>query len=961
MEKTDFATVHVGRMDADAMVRYLTSNGFEAGDAVVDATHPYAVEAGINICEAAKRLSCTYIRVRRPNDAPGDKGSLIPETAFYDSMEDFARKAGYLGGNILLTTGSRQLPDYCSNVSKETLARTFVRILPAGESLKICEDNGIDSTHIICMHGPFSTELNAAIMRQYDIRHMLTKDSGAAGGYYEKTEAAGEAHVAVHVIKRPDESAEKYGIDVDEAFERITGKKHVKRRKIVLAGIGPGGTDTMTREVYEAVRGCTAIFGAKPVVSAALSAVFGSASACEKPVFELYLAQDIIPVIEKEDITDAVIVFSGDSGFYSGAKNCFEAICRWDEDADISILPGVSSVSALAARLGETYDDAEIVSIHGRSGDDAIADLALRIGRSPKTFVLLSSDADLRALAKELMARGIEADVKTGCDLTLLPTEVSEGESILSLSLQEAADFYRRGKITALFISYPSENATRPNRIMIAAPASNSGKTVVTIGLLYALKERGMDIRSYKCGPDYIDPMFHRTVLGIDSHNLDTYLAGEDGVRAILDAGPAVIEGVMGIYDGLKPDSIKGSSYEIAKITGTPIILVVNASGTGRTVISLIKGILADDEAGLIKGLILNKISDAFYDRLLPTLKKEICEMRSDVVIYGHIPKTDAADIDSRHLGLALPNEIEDIRDRIRSIAQVIEDNCDIDAIERFIVSESFFIDTTAFQGAGTKCSRENTMRGPALSRRSLTTYVPLRPNSSESVFSREYLCHAPLSEAQIISQPILAIARDEAFCFYYPENIALLENAGFSIRYFSPIHDHRLPDETRAILLGGGYPELYLEKLSSNKTMLASVRSAIESGIPSLAECGGFMYLHKTIADKDGRQYDMAGIIDGKCTYAGHLVNFGYMSIVSAAGSAQAANEALSGMRGHEFHYYESTDPGNDLELCKLSTNKRYRGMHASDGHLWGWPHLYYPSCEKIAGMIADHIASML
>ena len=1016
MEKTDFAAVHIGRMDADAMVSYLVSNGFGTGDTIVDATHPYAVDAGINICEAAKRLSCTYIRVSRPKDAPGDKGSLASQTAFYDSMKDFARKAGYLGGNILLTTGSRQLPDYCSNVSMETLARTYVRVLPTDESLKICEDNGIGSMHIICMHGPFSAELNAAIMRQYDIRHMLTKDSGAAGGYDEKIEAARMADVVVHVIKRPDESAGEYGISVDEAFERITGKKHVKRRKIVLAGIGPGGADTMTREVYEAIRGCCAVFGAKPVVSAALSAVFGSVLACEKPVFELYLAKDIIPVLEKEDITDAVIVFSGDSGFYSGAKKCFDTICRWDEDAEVSILPGVSSVSALAARLKESYDDADVVSIHGKNGGSAITDLALRIGRGAKTFVLLSSDEDLRALAKELMAQGIEADVKAGCDLSLMPSSVSDGESIISLTLQEAAGFYRKGKITALFINCspghtdPTEeeaehagtehekpeqtkyrhaepaDVTGSGRIMIAAPASSSGKTVVTIGLLYALKERGIDLRAFKCGPDYIDPMFHRTVLGIDSHNLDTYLMGADGVRAILDGSPAaVIEGVMGLYDGLTPDSVAGSGYEIAKITATPVILVVNASGAGRTVISLIKGVLADDEAGLIRGIILNRISDAFYEKLLPTLEKEILAVRPDVAIYGHIPKTDAADIDSRHLGLALPNEIEDIRDRIRRIAQIIEENCDIEAIQEIIsgsnrsepgISNKFDKDPTVYedeageylpsdtvklQGAGAKCFRENTMRGPALSRRILTAYVPLRPNSSESAFSREYLCAAPLSEAQIISQPILAIARDEAFCFYYPENITFLESAGFDIRYFSPVHDDKLPDGTCAILLGGGYPELYLESLSANRKMLSSVRSAIERGVPSAAECGGFMYLHRMIADKEGREYEMAGIIDGKCTYTGHLVNFGYMSIKGAAKGHENGADSLSGMRGHEFHYYGSTSPGDDLILGKFSTKKLYEGMYASDRHLWGWPHLYYPSCEKMAGIVADLIASMV
>ncbi len=180
-----------------------------------------------------------------------------------------------------------------------------------------------------------------------------------------------------------------------------------------------------------------------------------------------------------------------------------------------------------------------------------------------------------------------------------------------------------------------------------------------------------------------------------------------------------------------------------------------------------------------------------------------------------------------------------------------------------------------------------------------------------------------------------LSVARDEAFCFYYPENLTFLEGFGFEVKYFSPLRDAKLPDNTDAMLLGGGYPELYLLKLSANTSMLGSVRSAIEAGTPSLAECGGFMYLHKVIEDRDGRPFETVGVIDGKCTYAGHLVNFGYCEIKEL------------GIRGHEFHYYESTAPGSDLTIYKPSTGKEYKDMHAGKNLLWGWPHLYYLSGE--------------
>ncbi len=186
-----------------------------------------------------------------------------------------------------------------------------------------------------------------------------------------------------------------------------------------------------------------------------------------------------------------------------------------------------------------------------------------------------------------------------------------------------------------------------------------------------------------------------------------------------------------------------------------------------------------------------------------------------------------------------------------------------------------------------------------------------------------------------------LSVARDEAFCFYYPENLTFLEDHGFAIEYFSPIRDDKLPDGTDAILIGGGYPELYLPQLSANTSMLASIREAIENGAPSLAECGGFMYLHKVIEDRGGKPFEMAGVIDGRCTFTGHLVNFGYCEI-----------EEL-GIRGHEFHYYESDANGSDLTIRKPSTGKEYKSMHAKDGHLWGWPHLYYPSGERIEQFI--------
>lgn len=453
-------------------------------------------------------------------------------------------------------------------------------------------------------------------------------------------------------------------------------------------------------------------------------------------------------------------------------------------------------------------------------------------------------------------------------------------------------------------------NMTGPiPRVMIAAVSSGSGKTTVTVALLEVLKRRGYKPVSFKCGPDYIDPMFHRTVLEIDSLNLDSYFMPEREIAdTVSQCGGdiSVIEGVMGIYDGIDTESDRGSCYEIARITKTPVILVVNAAGSGRTITSVIKGVLADDTDNHIQGIILNRISDSFYHKLLPYLEREIAGIRNDVSIIGHLPGNDNIHIDSRHLGLALPQEVSGIRDVISRAADLIEANCDIGRIMEIS------------QGAAPVPAAAQKIRTKSLANR-------------------------------------IAVARDEAFCFYYPQNISFLKEIGYEIVYFSPIRDKHIPEGSDALLLGGGYPELHLEELSRNTSMLLSIRSAVSSGIPSLAECGGFMYLHNAIEDKGGRQYRMAGVVDGICSYSGHLVNFGYTQVVGFWGkSGEEIHEdsddrraLLAGMRGHEFHYYESTCEGDDLLMRKASTGKEYPSIHAGKNHLWGFAHFYYPSAK--------------
>ena len=436
---------------------------------------------------------------------------------------------------------------------------------------------------------------------------------------------------------------------------------------------------------------------------------------------------------------------------------------------------------------------------------------------------------------------------------------------------------------------------------MIAGMTSGSGKTTLTCAFLRCLLKRGYDLKSFKCGPDYIDPMFHKKAFGIDSRNLDIFFMGEELVKrnvAKAENGYAVMEGAMGIYDGNDPSSSAGSCYEIAAITSTPVVLVVNAGKVGRTIISMIKGVVGDDERKLIKGIILNNISEKFYEMLFPELEEALSESRPDIKLLGFFPKTKGIDFESRHLGLKLPGESDDTSDKIETASKVFEEN--IDVAEMISIMES---------------ARD--------------LEVSLKPESDLK------------DKGEGLT---LAVALDEAFCFYYPDNIEMFEERGVKIKYFSPLNDSEIPEGADGILLGGGYPELYLDKLSSNKKMLSSVQSFIHKKIPSLAECGGFMYLGKSIEDDKGNVYEMAGVYEGECRFTGRLVRFGYMHITDADNS-DLFYGSVNGLKGHEFHYYDSSMNGESCIAKKPFRDTQWKCIVNRNNGIWGFPHFYYAS----------------
>ena len=360
-----------------------------------------------------------------------------------------------------------------------------------------------------------------------------------------------------------------------------------------------------------------------------------------------------------------------------------------------------------------------------------------------------------------------------------------------------------------------------PARILLTAPSSGSGKTLITCGLLHALKNRGKKVISFKCGPDYIDPMFHSMILGTKSRNLDTFFADEDTVRYLFEKNSngydlAVLEGVMGYYDGLGGISTRSSAYEVAQVTDTPVILCVDGKGSSVSLVALIKGFLEYKGDSRIRGVILNRVSGMLYPRL-----KEMIESQLPVRVVGYVPYVPDCVLESRHLGLVTPDEITDLKERVEKLAEILETSIEWDVLDEIAGSNR------------------------TISERDMQENVLVRKVTGQDKPS-----------------VTIGVARDEAFCFFYEDNLQLLQELGAKLLYFSPLHDKKLPEYVDGLMFHGGYPELYAEALSKNTEMLDSVREALQNGVPCMAECGGFMYLHEQMEDMNHRPWTMAGII---------------------------------------------------------------------------------------------------
>ncbi len=444
-------------------------------------------------------------------------------------------------------------------------------------------------------------------------------------------------------------------------------------------------------------------------------------------------------------------------------------------------------------------------------------------------------------------------------------------------------------------------------RILLCAGASGSGKTLITCGLLQALKDRSMDVCSFKCGPDYIDPMFHRGIIGTKTGNLDSFFAGEKLLHYLMgetakNCDMAVIEGVMGYYDGIAGITQAASAYDVGRITRTPAILIVNTKGMSGSTAAFIRGFKEFKKDSSIKGVILNQTSKAMY-----LVLKEYIERECDVKVVGYLPKVEDCLIESRYLGLVLPEEIDDLRGRLTKLAEILRETIDFEILMEIANSAPEIDDIT------------------------------------EGDLGEDYNFKLPVEGNDKVR---IAVARDEAFCFIYDENLRLLEKMGAEIVEFSPVHDDGLPENVHGLLLYGGYPELVAHKLCNNESMKESIRRALEEGMPVMAECGGFMYLHNQLEGSDGKIYEGLGLIDGKVFKTPRLTRFGYINLEKSSGEFfddESNEEDLGTIPAHEFHYYDSTDNGDDFLAKKPSSKRSWKCIHSEKNLLVGFPHMFY------------------
>ena len=446
-------------------------------------------------------------------------------------------------------------------------------------------------------------------------------------------------------------------------------------------------------------------------------------------------------------------------------------------------------------------------------------------------------------------------------------------------------------------------------RLVIAGASSGVGKTTLTAGLLAVLRGRDILVQPFKAGPDYIDPSYHTLAAGRLCRNLDAWMLPPPGLRATFTracagAELAIVEGVMGLYDGFGYDDEEGSTAHLAKLIDAPVVIVLDVSSMGRSAGAQALGYVQYDRSVRIGGFIANNAGSPSHGRGA----SQAITAATGLPCFGWLPRNPSLVIPERHLGLIPTSEPGAWDGFVAAAAEHVSQYVDVDCLQAL-----------AFEAAR-----------------------PL-PLPIEEPFAA---LTQPASE-----RPILSVARDEAFSFYYEDNLDLLRAAGSRIAFFSPLHDHSLPAGTAGLYLGGGFPEIYAAGLSANEPLRAQLRSVIANGLPTYAECGGLMYLTASLTDSDGEAHDMVGVVPGRSMITPRLT-MGYRQVIASRDTFLAP--AGLAIRGHEFHYSDWVDRPEEMPAAYVVSTRQGQSSR-SEGYarynlVASYVHLHFGAAPVLA-----------
>ena len=443
-------------------------------------------------------------------------------------------------------------------------------------------------------------------------------------------------------------------------------------------------------------------------------------------------------------------------------------------------------------------------------------------------------------------------------------------------------------------------------RLILAGTSSNVGKTSITLGIMSALKQKGVIVQPYKVGPDYIDPAFHTHITGRKSRNLDIFMMGEAGVQhaftnSFKNADIGLIEGVMGLFDGASTQKDTGSTAHVSKILKTPVVLIIDGSGMSASAAAMVKGYQTYDEDVYLAGVIVNKVSGQHHYNLIRTA----IERDLNIPCVGYMKKNENIQLGSRHLGLVPAGELKTLNEKINELGKMALETIDFEKL------------------------------------------IDIADSAKELDYTFD-------TSFIVKREPVrIGIARDKAFNFYYEDNLEILEAMGAELIPFSPVEDDQVPHNLDGLLFGGGFPEIFAKEINNNTSMRTSLRKLINDGIPTYAECGGFMYLNEAIVNFEKESFEMLHVFEGVSEMTKRLQRFGYVDI-------ELNRDTVIGkqgwtMRGHEFH--RSKVEGIDEDKLAYNVAKIRDGVllkewkcGASTGNVLGaYAHIHFYSCPEM------------